>query len=139
MRCPNCAKFVSLDFSDPEVESIEVDHGGNVEIQVKLERTCADCGEVMKEATLEMTWEPGEDDSRKIKEHFGVNDPSLEIESTDVESIEKAGGRYKKSYFGAHVQFKITCGCADKLGHTTLEIDGDTEDEIAASGMDEVG
>lgn len=132
MRCPDCAKFVSMEFGDPQVEQLEVSPDGEVNCTVTLTRTCADCGNDLKTATLEME----ADLSKQCMEHVNADDSSdvhdLDIKEGDVNQIEKSGGRYSKSYFGAEICFTITCKCDPKF-----EVEGTVSDEVAASDMEE--
>lgn len=151
MRCPDCNKFVGLDFSDPELESIDVTES-TVTATVRIVRTCCDCGTELKEASLELEAEfDGPDPDRCSKEnhdkllaaekddkapaHACTADSGheLEVEDTSIDQIEEGGGRYAKSYFGATVSFtvKCTCGCG-------FECEGTMSDKVAASGMDEM-
>jgi hypothetical protein len=124
MRCPDCNKFVALDFQEPELDSIEVDCDV-VRATVRLVRCCADCGGELKEANLDLEFDlPGE----FAEEH---RDHELEVEDTGIEQIEEGGGRYAKSYFGAVVLFTVTCSCG-----ATFE--GEMSDKIAASYMEEL-
>ncbi len=126
MRCPDCSKFVSLEFAEPEVDNIEVDADGNVTGGVRIHRDCADCGNELKEATFDI------DVTVEIGEHTGEGH-ELEIDGEpDVEQIEEGGGRYAKAYFGAKVTFTVKCSCGG------LEVDGEYEDKVAASQMDEL-
>lgn len=190
MRCPGCEKFVSLEMGDPEVQDSNVDTDGTVTITVRIVRTCADCGEEMKEATLEMTTTPtpenlnghvnreskvplwmvtfdgvdhAEGDGHREREVECEDEPTqdwlqkhldesvtlisveriadvfhdLQIEVDNVEPIEEGGGRYKKSYFGAEVSFRVTCTC-DEHEKDRWSFDGTVNDKVSASGMDEL-
>lgn len=131
MRCPDCNKFVSMDFSDPEVEQITVSEEGEVEATVTLTRTCADCGNDLKTASLEMT----SDLSKECEGHVnaeGTDTHDLDIKEDDVNQIEEGGRRYAKSYFGAEICFTITCKCDPKF-----EVTGSMSDKVAASEMEE--
>lgn len=144
MRCPSCEKFVSMEMQDPEQENIEIEADAlspeeaaelsaagdsstaTVRASYRIVRACADCGEELKEATLEMETEV------EIPAGHTGDDHELEVEETSVDATEKGGGRYAKSYFGAHVYFSVTCTCEH------LEVTGEMSDEIAASHMDEL-
>ena len=54
MRCPDCNKFVSFDEADPEVNTLGIDEDGQVNAEVRIVNTCADCGTELKEITFEM-------------------------------------------------------------------------------------
>lgn len=139
-RCPSCEKMVSLDFNDPEVESIEVeaeepDPNGDpklddhttlsVTANVRIVRVCADCGEEMKEATLDL-------EETSIEGPIGSGH-EFEVEEDSVDQIEEGGGRYAKSYFGAEVGYTITCTCGCGFARSAT-----MSDKVAASEMDEM-
>lgn len=64
MRCPDCNKFVSLEFAEPEPEEMDIDYDYDkrgpdqehvsftVTVDVRLVRNCAYCGQELKEGTL---------------------------------------------------------------------------------------
>jgi hypothetical protein len=55
MRCPSCNKFVPFDTdSEPEVD-IDIDADGSVSGTVRIVNTCAECGEELKEASLDVS------------------------------------------------------------------------------------
>lgn len=124
-RCNDCGKFVSLEMSDPEVE-IELD-GTTIRAQMRIARTCADCGTEMKTADLTAEVEVPE-----LQAHEGV-EHSLEVENNDPKAIEEGGSRYAKSYFGASVDYTVRCSCQE-----APVAEGTLSDKIAASAMDEV-
>lgn len=133
MRCPDCAKFVSMEFGEPEVEQIDVTPEGEVTCSVTLTRTCADCGNDLKTASIEMEL----DLTEQCKDHLNSEDSDddthdLEIEEGEINQIEEGGGRYAKSYFGAEVCFTITCKCDPKF-----TVEGNVSDKVAASEMEE--
>jgi hypothetical protein len=168
MRCPDCQKFVSLELQDPEVED-----GPNVEALgdppalevsavVRICRTCGECGQELKEATLEMNQtvrvpqplavrqKPHADRMKGKRkktplpdvlpwdtaweEHVKSGCKSTEFDADDdgSEQIEEGGGRYAKSYFGAGLNVGISCRKCDWKTTVTLE------DKIPASHMDEM-
>lgn len=133
MRCPDCNKFTGLEFQDPELDGdLEVSEDG-VTCNIRLVRTCSECGQEMKEATLEMSGDLPEQAVDHLKEHEEDETPhELEIEENGIDQIEEGGGRYKKSYFGASVDYKITCSCGQ------FEVTGTVSDKIPASHMEEL-
>jgi hypothetical protein len=133
--------------ADPEIEDISVDSDGTVSANVRIERTCAECGDTLKEATLELSWSPEPEDAKKLEEHIRLHEEKeaeagtdaepfeyeFEVEETGVDAIEEGGGRYKKSYFGAHVSFDLKCSC-----DPSFMISGEMDDKVAASEMEEL-
>jgi len=154
MRCPQCEKFTSLEMGDPELESINLDAdlgdgklgSAAVTATVRIVRTCGECGDELKEATLELEGESGEidvsDHASVKKQPDGTEQPAwnpgceLQVEEEDVSPIEEGGGRYKKSYFGATVSYKITCACQKDKAAPIHE--GELSDKVAASAMEEL-
>jgi len=131
MRCEQCAKFVSLEFADPEVDQLEVSEEGEVSAVLIIYRNCADCGTELKTATFEVD----SDHSDECKDHLnkeGEDKHDLSIAENEVNQIEEGGGRYAKSFFGAELAYTITCACDDKFS-----VEGTVSDKIAASAMDE--
>jgi hypothetical protein len=57
MKCPNCPQITAHDDGDPEVTSEPEETEGSAapELTVRRLRVCADCGEELKEAELEIT------------------------------------------------------------------------------------
>lgn len=142
-RCQDCNKFVGLDMQDPELESIDL-QGMEVSATVRIVRCCAECGNEMKEATLDMNSEIPEGD---LNGHYNTekDEPidghtlSVDENECDLDQIEEGGGRYKKSFYGATVAFRVYCSCGEKEGKKGHPIyEGEMEDKVAASSMDEL-
>lgn len=144
MRCPDCNKFVSQELQDPEVNNIEINEDGNVTAEVRICAACADCGTELKEATLDLEKDFGDE----LKEHLGGS-PSheLSIEEDGVSSIDDykrtdrhgkpiKNSRYMTHLYGATVSFKVTCSCQAEGAEPIFC--GDVEDTIEAGGMDEL-
>ena len=130
MRCPDCSKFVALDFAEPELDGDpEVSEDGEVTCQVRIVRTCGECGGEMKEATLNLAGTP---EGLSAEKHRGKGH-ELGVEAGDVEQVEEGGGRYKKSYYGASVSYDVTCPCSpEPVASGTLS------DKVAAAEMEEL-
>jgi hypothetical protein len=146
MRCPDCSKFVSMDFSDPELQGeLEFDEAaGLVTGTVRIERTCAECGTTLKEGELELEGELEDSDADRFDAHLKAHAEHSKIhggsvlgefgvEEDGIDPIEEGGGRYKKSYYGAVVNFTIKCSCDPNFA-----VSGSMEDKMPASAMDEV-
>jgi hypothetical protein len=144
MRCPNCQKFVSLEMQEPEVSDLNVTYTGDVAYaktfsitgSVRIVRTCADCGQELKDATLDIEHDGalGENVSHTpedLKRWVEKDLSDATVEADDVSSIEESGGRYAKSFFGARVAMNI------RLGDETVASVA-WSDKIAASAMDEM-
>lgn len=134
MRCPSCEKFVGLDMADPEPEEPSLDEEGTVTITVRIVRTCSDCGDELKGATLEM--EGGPEDPGVLKAHKGEGH-ALEVDGDpECEPIEEGGGRYAKSYYGASVSVGVRCSCQEKDADPLYTVE--MSDKTPASYMDEL-
>jgi hypothetical protein len=141
MRCPDCSKFVSLEFQEPEPEEMDLDYdydkGGpdqehvtfTVTVDVRLVRNCADCGQELKEGTLTL-------EGSDVLGHEMKPDCELTAEMDTTNQIEEGGGRYKKSYFGAEVEYVIRCSCQKEKDPPLYT--GSVSDKMAASEMDEL-
>lgn len=137
MRCPDCNKFVSFDSDvEPEVNDLEVNEDGFVSCNVRIVNACGDCGTELKEASFDMESEI------EIGEHKG-EEHELTVENTGAERTSRSGffqkgkfvsgfGRYAKTFYGAAVDFTVTCSCGK------LDVSGQMTEEVQASGMDEL-
>lgn len=106
MRCESCAKFVSLENGDPEVNDLDIT-SEQVTCNVRLVRTCADCSGEMKEANLDL-----EDTIDHPEIPKGEGDKhEFDVEEDGAEVNESGGGRYKKNMIGVEVSYKAKCSC----------------------------
>lgn len=135
-----------MDMSEPELDGeLRFDPDTQaVTGTVRIERTCAECGEALKEGMLDMEGQLEGEDAAKLEAHLeahkkaadnneGEEVGEFDVEEDGIDTIEEGGGRYKKSYFGAVVHFTITCSC-DK----EFSVSGSMEDKMPASSMDEM-
>lgn len=140
MRCPDCNKFVGFEENDPEIENLEVNEDGQVNASVRIVNSCAECSNELKEATFDLEWEPPDG---VFDGHAGEGH-ELNVEENSSERTSRSGyfkkgvfvpayGRYAKTFYGAEVEFSITCSCG-KLELVT----GSMTDDVQASGMDEL-
>ena len=51
-RCPDCNKFVSTEIEIENAEA-EADNEGGITLTLSLNKNCADCGALLKTATIE--------------------------------------------------------------------------------------
>ena len=127
MRCPNCSKFVSLEMQEPEENATDFDtETGEITADYRIYRTCAECGEEMKEATIEFS---DNADPNFMEEHQGESHQLDAVFS--AEPLEEGGGRYVKSFFGVDLTVEITCTCGATESVSLSE-------KIAASYMEEL-
>jgi hypothetical protein len=159
MRCPDCNKFVSLELADEPEAELEVSEGV-VSGTVRLVRQCADCGTELKEASFdvevslptlvehaaevaakreerEKERKEKEDEAKATGKEIADEDEDeddeheMEVDVDESQGTEEGGGRWKKSFFGVEVTFTAKCSCGK-------EEQGNFEDKIAASHMDEI-
>ena len=106
-RCPDCNKFVSVEMSDPEIDSSEV-NDNTIQGVVHLTKTCAECSTELEEAYPEFEIEVEEQEGHKQGENC-----SWTIESEEAETNERSegSGRYMKMFYGATLTFSLQCEC----------------------------
>ena len=136
MRCSDCNKFVSFDEQDPEIEDISVDDEGSVQANVRIVNACDQCGAELKEATLDMeTDDPCDAYRLHLEDVKGeAKDHKLEVEETSSSRTQRSEGKGRgtKTFYGATIDYKVTCGCGK------FEHEGTMEDDTQASSMDEM-
>ena len=98
-RCESCCRFVSLEHGEPEVESIDIDDNGQVEMEVRMARLCAECGEEIREAELGLILQADIPD-----EYIDANKYTVTIDEPmlDMDERTEGKGRYMKTFFGVH-------------------------------------
>lgn len=147
MRCPDCGKFATLETQDPEVSDLEVAHDFDksanlhtftVTATVRLVRACAEDGTELKECTFELekeislTPEQLPADCRRHEDDVKHLAPAgVEVTEESCEAVEEGGGRFKKSFFGVHLNFSLQLG-------TETFFEDFFEDKVSASSMDEM-
>jgi hypothetical protein len=140
MRCPDCQKFVSYDEGEVEIESEEIDDDGLVRITVRVPLPCAECGQDLKEAAIEVE-EQIEHDCEKYYE-----DPEGEIYTLDNVDAEFHSRRqtkdrhgkpiksyrYQKQFYGAEITGDVTCNrCGEEIAFSaTAEEQASYFDEL---------
>lgn len=95
-----------MDNGEPEIE-VEVDEEGNISANVRLVRTCMDCGTELKEANVEAEAQVSEEFAAKHKGE-GHN---LSVEATGEDVSETGGGRYKKNVIECTFTARVSCDC----------------------------
>jgi hypothetical protein len=139
-RCESCQRFVSLEQGEPEVEGLEVDAAGEVVTgSVRLSLICADCGQELKEAQVDLSIA-----IEGLAEHASACAESgqAEVEVDDISPEDRlmdrdrkgrkiTRARFMKHLWGARVVVTVTCGCGE-----TWEAEGLVEE--SASGFDEL-
>lgn len=129
-RCGTCNKFATKDVeTEPEiVKDLEVDDDGEVTMNVRIFNSCADCGDELEEAELELSAQIPEEE---VKEHKGKGHQlEPQEEEPEVTRTDEGGGnRYSKRFYGVESTVSINCECGDSWSV-------DLKDKIAASGME---
>jgi len=89
-RCPDCEKFVSLTpVEDPEWNTEpEIDEDGCVTGELRVVLECAECGEEMKEAVIEVAITP--DEIEGLSELETSEENKAELEAAVDEARDKA-------------------------------------------------
>lgn len=147
MRCPDCNKFVSFDAeTEPELDT-SVDDEGVIRINARIVNTCQECGQELKEATLEIEIDLSEEatkhmeachsgDSKEEPKWSVVDESGTRTERTqdkDRHGRPIKSSRYMKHFYGAEVSAGLQC---DHCNETVAE--GTGEDDVQGSGMDEL-
>jgi hypothetical protein len=81
--CRSCSKLVGLETNEPEIENEDLSEG-NISVEVRLVRACADCSDEMKEYRFELE----EDVSEKIEEHNKEKHGTKECSNCDGAGTE---------------------------------------------------
>ena len=111
-RCPDCNKFVSIEMADPEwIQEPEIamdtEIPDTVTGELRLVQTCAECGEELTEAALE------------VEENFELShNPDCEAKSDEPLELSydasnndrmEGKGRSAKHFYGADITITLTC------------------------------
>lgn len=142
MRCDQCNKFVSLDAEqEPEINA-SVDGEGNITGDARIVNTCAECGQELSEATLDIEFDLSDEVAAHREEHAdekGEHD-ALELDDDggsridEYATVDRRGKpiknpRYRKHFYGVEVEFTLTCQCGETFS-------GTWSDKVQASGME---
>jgi hypothetical protein len=125
MRCPSCCRFVALD-TDVEPELDLAASADGVSVSARIINACAECGEELREATLEMHCEV---DLAAHEDH--ELEASAEAERT---SRTEGRGRGTKTFYGCSGVAVVRCACRKEPLVENLTF----ADDIQASSMDEL-
>ena len=129
-RCPDCNKFMSTNFEDPEIEEMEIDDEGYVSGSVRFVLACEECGTELREAHSDIDFqvdhtcllEPDRD--KEIDDVF-------EIEEKSIEGYTRGGMKKGDKWYVARVAAEWHCmKCNEKEEETiTIEVNkSDFED-----------
>lgn len=115
MRCPDCAKFVSMENADPEINELTATYDKEstsvmVSVSLRHARTCAECGNELK--ALDIDTDPEAFDITETEDYQALtpeqkvqfleamqdkDGDEVDIEEDSSESEESGGSRYKKN------------------------------------------
>lgn len=166
MRCPDCNKFVGFDTdNEPELD-LNVDDDGVVSGTARIVNCCAECGQELKEAVLDIEIDLTDEfrehveqatalAMRRRKKSLIEHRPELLSEegarSDRVQRTDRHGraikrSRYMKTFYGADVSVTIGCACQasgrrrhmDGAGDDAFEAAGTASSEVQASSMEEL-
>lgn len=142
MRCPDCNKFVSYNDEDEiEVQTEEATYDKEertvqVQVEVRIAKTCGECGTELKEATIEI------DKTIENVDESEIADGDLDVDcELSADSWSKGHGRWTETFYGVSGTITVRRYAEDRkkppLWSGTVEID--VKDAcVAASGMDEL-
>jgi len=125
MRCPSCEKFVSYDTEvEPEEDQEPEVTDGSVTASYRRVLTCAECGEELKEATIEIEGEvscsepckkqEGDDPSEGEPEHEweiteSSANPTERTQTKDRHGRQITRSRYMRRFYGVEVNVEMKC------------------------------
>ena len=142
MRCPSCNKFVAYDtWVEPEEQDAPAAEGGTFTASYRRVLNCEECGEELKEATIEFEYDfSGDEPAVKGKESKGHEheweiscdvQPTTSSQTTDRRGRKITNPRYMKTLYGVCLDVELTCECGQKM-------EFDLEESCSASSMDEL-
>ena len=143
MRCTSCNKFVPYDAEvEPEEQDAPTAEGGTFTASYRRVLNCEECGEELKEATIEFDYDFSGDEpevkgksSEEGHEHeWEVScdvQPTTGSQTTDRRGRKITNPRYMKTLYGVCLDVTLTCECGQKMKF-------DLEESCSASSMDEL-
>ena len=161
MRCPDCNKFVGLETQEPEEQSepsVTNNDDGTAQVTAEytIDRNCADCSNLLKQATIELEAQVTLDDDKGDEEERGEDvtheGHTLSVTDAEVSLVEdtypkpkevrnrKTGkkemrypkARYTRTLIGAEVTGTVHCDtCGRDVGSFSMR------DTLPASSFDE--
>lgn len=145
MRCQSCNKFVSFDTdAEPEEESQDVD-GTNFTATYRRVLQCSECGDDLKEATLELEYDFGDDvktDKATDEKEAPATETEDKEEATEPETHEHefeiescaaeatTGSVSRRVTYGVKLSVEVECSVEGCKAHATFECE---ESEQASS------
>ena len=155
MRCSDCAKFVSMENGEPEVNEITATYDAastsvTVLASLRHTRNCVECSNELKSLDIEIEESFDITESEPYKaltpeqkvqmlDALEANDGGeVSIEETGTESEESGGNRYKKNLITVTLRYDVvlTNGKEDNE-NITLLLPGQATSENAASSYEE--
>jgi hypothetical protein len=140
MRCPDCNKFVSFDYPEPEIMSEDIS-GDEYTAEVRVVLACADCGTELKDTELTVTIDvAGEHDCENADDDgsdhgYSIDNSSAEFSerraTTDAKG-KPSKPRYQKQYYGAELTVELTCAACGE----SITVNGSADEQ--ASGFNEL-
>lgn len=143
MRCNNCNKFVGQEGGEPEVISDPELSDNGVGMEVRVPVTCSECGDELKEASLQLEGEFPQDiidahDGDKHELSVEADTPDLidDYETKDRRGKPIKNPRYQTHLYGATVSVHLRCSCQEKNAEPLATIE--LSDSVPAGSMDEL-
>lgn len=144
MRCPSCGRFVSYGESyEPEITADvsirEVSDGivyGEIAGEVRVVLDCADCGEELKEANIDLSGETEFEHECPLFDE-SENEISLDGETAGftsrMQEKDRHGKpitnyRYKRTYYGADLTFDLSCSVCGE----SFTVEASVEEQASA-------
>ena len=121
-----------METAEPEGDDVDVSEY-TVQGTVRVVRTCADCGDELKECSFDVSvnLETLTEENHKPSDDEEGEQHEMTFEVDSCEATESGGGRYAKNMIGFELRGTVTCSCG---AEETIE----ASDSAAASSFDEL-
>ena len=138
MRCPDCAKFVSFDEPQVEIEQEDLtreEEGFTVNVSIRMVLPCADCGTELKDYTedLDIDIEHSCEGTEEEEDTLLIDEPST---SDDYRPAHDKKGkpipqRFQKHFYIAEISGSVICGkCGEEIPFSeNVEVQSSSFDE----------
>lgn len=123
-HCSNCAKFVSLELTDPEDQGFDIGTDEMITGDVRMLLSCADCGSEMADATVSFEEDAELEHTAACQEE----ERELTLDGPELDYDEEGGGRFSKHLYMVKASMSVKCETCG--AERTLEL---TSEKVASS------
>jgi len=126
-RCPDCNKFVSYDDGDVDVQSEDVE-SGEVRVEVRIVKTCAECGTELKEANFDLE----SDFTDGVAKHLAERKEALADAITDAQRKAQLACTACAGKPSEHCTCQTAAREAVEDAHEECELEAEVEAEMSS-------